>query len=455
MKYNNIFYRCLNGLFFVILVMSLYGCKKYLSAKSSKSLVIPNTLVDLQGLFDAYNFVNNTAVGAGMAAADEYSLNDNQYSGLSREEYRNMYIWADSNLFVTANNGWNYAYDNIYRANTVLENITNIQRDASNYKDWDNVKGQALFLRGRCFFEIAMIWAEAYDEKTSNVKLGIPLRLGTDFNVASVRSSVEESYNQIVSDLRSSIELLPVTPVHVYRASMPAACGELARVYLAMRKYDSAYYYTDKALGEFNMLLDYNSLDTNTTYPFTMFEGEAIYVTTLIGTFSPYNYVDSSIYNMFDKNDLRKQLFFTANSDGTQKFTGSYNKTFQMFGGIASDELYLMRAECSAKMGNTQAALDDINLLLKNRYKSGTYVVKSSNNVDTVLNFIRNERLKELVFRGLRWIDIKRFNKEGANITLRRIIADKVYTLPPNDLRYAMAIPQDIIDHSKIEQNPR
>jgi starch-binding outer membrane protein, SusD/RagB family len=66
---------------------------------------------------------------------------------------------------------------------------------------------------------------------------------------------------------------------------------------------------------------------------------------------------------------------------------------------------------------------------------------------------LRTERRKELTMRGLRWIDIKRLNKEGAGIVLKRLIGDKTYTLQPNDPRYALPLPADIILNTGMQQN--
>ena len=64
------------------------------------------------------------------------------------------------------------------------------------------------------------------------------------------------------------------------------------------------------------------------------------------------------------------------------------------------------------------------------------------------------ERRKELIFRGLRWIDIKRLNLEGANIEQRRFLDGKEYILEPNSNRYALPLPDDIIRLTWMEQNP-
>ncbi|MNN11424.1 SusD family protein [compost metagenome] len=75
---------------------------------------------------------------------------------------------------------------------------------------------------------------------------------------------------------------------------------------------------------------------------------------------------------------------------------------------------------------------------------------------DAIIAKILAERRKELVFRGLRWPDLKRLNiDERYKIQLKRIVDGKEYLLEPNSLKYVLLIPQDAIDEGKLEQNKR
>ena len=105
--------------------------------------------------------------------------------------------------------------------------------------------------------------------------------------------------------------------------------------------------------------------------------------------------------------------------------------------------------------GNVVNGLDDLNILLKNRFASTSFVPLSITDSQIALDTILAERRKELIYRELRWMDVKRLNKEGRNITLKKSVNGVGYTLPPNDLRFAVAIPEDIIARSRMQQNPR
>src|SRR5690606_32876395 len=132
--------------------------------------------------------------------------------GLSVEEDGRMYLWEKDGLFHEGTDHWLRPYRNVYYANTVLERIVDIPRDSKNQTQWDDIKGQALFLRARSFLSTVLIWSLAYDEQTASTDKGIPIRLTADYNVKSKRASVRESYDQVILDLKTAAELLPVTP---------------------------------------------------------------------------------------------------------------------------------------------------------------------------------------------------------------------------------------------------
>ena len=99
--------------------------------------------------------------------------------------------------------------------------------------------------------------------------------------------------------------------------------------------------------------------------------------------------------------------------------------------------------------------MTDLNNLLFQRWKTGTFVPRSASSSSDALNQVLTERRKELIFRGTRWSDLRRLNKEGYNITLQRTIQGQTFTLAPNSPLYVLPIPPDVIAQTGIAQNPR
>lgn len=431
------------------------SCKKYLDLKPDKTLKIPSTVEDLQAVLDFANIINTNGVSFDEASADNY-FNLQEVYDARPEESRLAYIWENENYLY--NNDWANVYRLVNKTNIVLDNLQTVTVETNQQLQYNNVKGSALFYRSNAFLQGTFIFCNAYDEQTASSDYGMALKLTSDTKWKTTRASLEQTYNQILGDLKESARLLPDHPVHPYRPSKAAAYALLARAYLSMRQYDSTYHYANLALQIKDDLLDYNSLSTSATYTFQLFNPEVIFHYH-VGTFnyltaaSSYALVDSLLYQSYDNNDLRKKVFFRSKPGG-YSFKGSYGNNYS-FVGIATDEVFLMRAEALARNGDAQAAMDDLNTLLQTRWVTGTFVPLEAADENEALDIILTERRKQLIFRSLRWMDIKRLNLEGANISLKRFINGKLYELPPNDKRFALALPSDIIDMTGIPQNPR
>lgn len=442
-----------------IATLFLASCKKYLDQKPDQSLVVPATLKDLQTLLDNNVKLNKNNPSWGLASDDDYFLPDDIYLNDMYPQEKMAYIWSNS-AYSKFPNDWAKIYNQIYVANVVLEGLENIQKDDSNTEVWNNVKGSALVFRAQAFLRAVTLFSKSYDKATAHEDLGVVLRLNSDFNEKSVRASVFDSYERIIEDLKEAAPSLPGYPLHVMRPSKPAAFSLLARTYLVMREYDSAWKYADLSLQIKSELLDYNDFNVTANFPFQRFNEEVIFHSTIgaygfSNAYPLYGKVDTALYASYDPNDLRKSIFFRLRTaPNIYSFKGMYSGEYDLFVGIANDEIYIIRAECYARKGNIDAAMADLNTLLSKRWVAGTFVPFSAGSVDEALSIILAERRKELIFRDLRWMDIKRLNKEGRNIILKRVINGQEYILPPNDSRYGLPLPTDIVNMTGIPQNP-
>ena len=455
-----------NRILYAILSLSvcfLFSCKKFLDKKPNSTLVVPSTLSDAQALLDNAATLNQQCTPSfGEASSDEYFLKLSDFNALSLS-LRSQYTW----LFyptIGTNNDWAYGYQPVYNANLALDLIKDISETVSNKDAWNNVRGSALFFRSYYFLWLLWDYAKAYDSSTADKDLGIVLRLTSDFNVPSVRASNQRCYQQVIADIKAAIPLLPDYPQHVFRPSKGAAYGLLARCYLSMRDYKDALLYADSCLQLNNQLIDLNGdkdmpSGISAAYPFKQFNKETVFYTEMNLCLSSLCYtaiharMDTALYNSFQPNDLRQQAYYSKSSDGYYLFKGSYAGSYYLFSGIATDEMYLTRAECYTRTGEVDKGATDLDSLMCKRYKTGTFQLPSELSPDNLLDTILEERKRELVMRGLRWQDIKRLNKENRNIILYRVENGETYNLQANAEHYALPLPQDLIDVTGLQQN--
>lgn len=447
------------------MIFGVIGCKKYLDYPFRNNVRIPTHLSDLQGLLDDAATMNENRTPSFMeTSSNDYFCLPERYAALG-DWAKQAYIWQPYDYRYP--NDWAICYHPIYVSNFCLEMSNKIEKTPANASSWDHVHGSALFFRSYYFLKLAWAYALAYDEASASADKGIVLRLTSNYNDPSVRSSVAETYKQIIKDAYLAASLLPNIPLHTFRPSKTAAYGLLARTYLSMRMYDSAYHYADLALAIKSDLIDYNgdpdlgALTIN--YPFKRFNKETVFYSEVNTTgtsalvLASRARVDSVLMDTYETNDLRRTAYFNKSGNYYQ-FKGSYTQTSRNFSGISIPELLLIRAECLARNAvngpdNLQKALIDLNTLLSKRYRTASFTPVTGDSREVVIDRILLERRKELFFRGLRWMDIKRLNKEGRNIVLKRLLNGTVYTLEPNASYYALPIPIDIIEVTGIPQN--
>jgi len=446
-----------------VLLVGLCSCKKnWLDAKPDQKLVVPETIKDFQALLDNIAIFNFGQSYLGELGSDDYYITTSLY--LSRAEvYQKVYTWSPGNIFQGASvPDWANYYNAVFYSNNVIEGLAKVSKEQAGEDTWNNLKGAAHFYRAYAFFSLAQLFCKPYTGNSANSDMGIVLRTNSNINAASTRSSVEQTYNQIVDDLSEAKNLLANTPLYNTRPSKQACFALLARVYLLLSDYDKAKNYADSSLQIKNSLIDFNTLSSTTNYPIPDYKSnqEIIFHSVLTNISLLPNdlgsgQVDTTLFKSYLDDDLRKTLFFNT-SNGRLFFRGSYNGPSYLFNGLATDEMYLIRAECFARKGDKDACLVDLNTLLKKRKKSATFVNVSANSASEALIKVLEERRKELCFRGIRWADLRRLNLENQfRKTLSKTINNQTFTLPPNDNRYAYPIPDDEVIYSHIANNDR
>ncbi len=428
------------------------ACDDFLDAKPELSLAIPEELSEFQAILDAEPRQMNYAPKIPLISSDEMLLGD---AALARMQHEDIcaYRW-EGDFYAIDDYGvdWTYGYQPIYYANVVLEGLSDFDPlNEAERKKVLELEAAARFYRAWSHFQLLQVYAPPYDPDDSN-QPGIPMRPSADINLATGIANQIEVYHFILEDLDLAYEALPEIADLKTRPSKWAVEAFRSRIYLQMQDYPAALEAGNRALAISDVLMDFRSLSPEGAYYFPRFNPEVIFhanQATTGYTFYREQWVDPALYSLYDSADLRKTVLFRQSRVvGRYNFVSRYSGDFQDWGGLAVDEVLLNRAEAAARTGREELALSDLNYLLERRYMSGFLPLALEGK--ELLSRILEERRKELVFRGIRWMDLRRLNQDpDFAITINRTIAGKEYKLLPGGAGYTTPIPD-----REIKNNP-
>jgi tetratricopeptide (TPR) repeat protein len=457
---------------FLAIQFVLSGCSKdFLDKKPASSIVVPKSINDLQALLENHYVMNNT-VGLAQVSCDDYVIPKvSDYLAIPDQVSRNAYVWnKDLYQGQTGIRDWNDLYKAVFYANNVLREL-----DLNQYSDVtarDRLKGWALFSRAYAFYSLVNNFSVVYNAQSADSDSGIPIRLDPGVDYVVGRGTVKDTYARILSDLEKAIPLLnPLVDItHPNRPTKPAVYALQARIYLYMGAYELAEEAATNCLNGNSKLIDFNTLDKAGAIPIGYVNDETLFYSSGVATYDALTYILSGprpytiapeIISSYAVSDLRLQIFFRKNDDNTYTNKVRYSAALTPFTGLTTAELCLIKAECLARRGETADAMDMLNRLLVKRWNpnatvpASPYVNMVAVDARDALNKILIERRKELVWRGLRWSDLKRLNREGRAISLTRVLNGVTYSLEPNSAKYTFPIPDDEIEMSEIIQNQR
>lgn len=190
-----------------------------------------------------------------MHRAGEYAGDNMMIRGSSTDAFYEFISFAR-----TPNNGrLSQFWDNGYKAIAQSSNIIKMIEEGQS-AEIDSKLGECYYIRGLMYFYLVRTYGRPYYQNPET-NLGVPIVNGTPENVLDMtlpdRSTVKETYEQILSDLKKAEELIAEGDNHI-KATKGAAQAMLSRVYLYMSgTYESpnaeyaqlAIDYADKVIG--------------------------------------------------------------------------------------------------------------------------------------------------------------------------------------------------------------
>jgi hypothetical protein len=371
----------------------------------------------------------------GEMLSDDSRMNENRLSPFGTLE---IYNGTTSIQIGTLRDMWRDCYTAISRANYVIDAIDNnekVQIDPTYNRNKNRIRGEALFIRALVHFELMRFWSMPYNtnnmSENQKEQSGIVLRLKPIKNLTDdfkqKRASIEECYNQIVSDLKESENSLSSAGIEKSSvvASADAARALLSRIYFYSGNYSECVNYSNQVInsGRYNLSdslqlyyaingnppsnmnetifgLQNISIDNSNVLPNWFFNRGGVVAFT----------VEPSIYDAIPTTDRRRSMFFPnriSRKYSSVLGTGSTQVSPNLIY-IRLAELYLNLAESQMMTGNVSEALTAYNRIRQRAYKNN-YVPETS--TAGLLDKIQNERRLELIFEGDRYLNLRRMGK--------------------------------------------
>lgn len=396
-----------------------------------------------------------------------------------------------SNFIAQSDNGmalylWRSPWVGIGQCNIVLTSLPNASNMTENIKN--RCMGEAYFLRAHYYYLLARLYG------------GVPLRL-QPYNpgepTAIARTTIEQTYEQIISDCKNAVGLLP--PKAEYsdedkgRACKDAAMTMLADIYLTLAPGQPGYYAdvvelcddiadlgydltTCKYEDNFNATINNGpeslfevQYSGSTEYDFWKTDNQASWLSTFMGPRNSdfvagcygWNLPTEEFVSQYEEGDKRKDL--TVFYEGCPEFDGkAYRKSYSNTGynvrkflvskKISPEyntnpnnfvvyryaDVLLKKAEALNELGHPDQAAVPLNLVRK---RAGLSEVSGLTQA-AMREKIIHERRMELAFEGHRWFDMIRLeNGDYAVRFLQSIGKSNV-----NKNRLLLPIPQTEMD---------
>lgn len=415
-----------------------------------------NAISAVSGLYSSMSTNATSLIGSGTTIFGGLSSDElHNASSITYDDFFNNALTSSTSALEL--NIWTPAYNYIYQANSIIEGVDNSV--SLGVATRNQVKGEALFIRAFCYFYLVNFFGD------------VPLVLSTDYqaNAMLARNPTSKIYEQIITDLKASEQLLTVNypSNNRGRINLYTSASLLARVYLYQKDWNNA-----EAQSSLVINASTYSLVNNPDSVFLSSSKEAIWqlipvpatANTTEGTnFIPGNNtvpnyeLTAALLKSFSASDKRKQRWTKTISLAGSVFIYPFKYKARTTAGASVSECYVMmrlaeqfliRAEAKAQKNNLSTAIQDIDKIRQRAGITLLSIINPNMNQKALIDSIAVERKREFFAEwGHRWFDLKRTDQANSVLVTLKSSWQSTDTLYP--------IPQtQILRNPSLMQNP-
>lgn len=334
---------------------------------------------------------------------------------------------------------YEHNYYCIVNCNNVINNIDNILiANEDEQKKADNIKGTAYLIRAICYHTLAVRFAKDYEPETASSDLGLPIVLNVDPNAKPSRATLEQTYQQIKSDIAEARRLINVEgEANAIYLTKDVVDALEARVDLYMHNYAEAISLSETLINKYPLATTTDALsglflnDEGTELIYKVFSSidertnelpYYLYWNTTTESYGPDFIPSQWVIDLYEDTDIRKSAYFIQDHvdcgdksaddiymlnkyPGNPALKTTTYEYYNMAKLFCAAEFYLIAAESAYRNNDENAALKYLNGL---REKRGASILNVSG--DDLFTSIKEEWIREFIGEGMRLNDLKRWH---------------------------------------------
>jgi len=406
-------------LFLIVLPAALESCNKILNASP------PTIEIGITAAFDdsvsavaavtgVYTLINGNGefIGGGLSYFPARSADEVIYHGFTDFFALDSLPTDNADVY----DMWLEGFQNLAWINTNIDGLRPAKKISTFLQR--QLLGESLFCRAFVYFYLVNLWGDA-----------VPLITTADVGATRDAKSVprQQIYTQIEADLLEAQSLLsdPYPSMGRVRPNRMAATALLARVYLYLDKYNDALLQANTVINSnlYSPLPPLSSVFLATSQEAIWQLLPPSYQGHLqpVGEAALYHQSKSSLTPQllaaFEPGDLRRRFWVADNVYEGSAYTipAKYKRLGSGIDSLPDEyycilrlaEQYLIRAEANARLGQTAAAITDLNVI---RTRAGLPALASTLSQPESIAAIEHERRVELFTEwGHRWLDLQRW----------------------------------------------
>jgi hypothetical protein len=477
----------IKSILFLVMMLGFVSCEEEFLEVTPKGRLILETTADYDLALTNLNFIN-IDYGFGISASqvimgDEIVAYKPYFDGTTLRHQR--FFRYEGDVYQPDEDALEMGslMTNIYAYNAIINGVLNSTEGTDQQKR--SLQAEAMSGRAWTYFLLIQYYGKPYNPSTAASDAGYPIVTDADVTLSEFkRGTVQQVYDFIIKDLTEAIPSLPSESTSRVRMTKAAAEGILGKIYVFMGSFNEALPHLNASIAGLSSgsiplgLHNYNDTFApdgefqpitifGPTYPILPNDKEIVFGKQFVNSNTFFNnefVLSPNASALFGSSDLRLNFyspsaFFAENYPAGMLRRVSPSNT-QI--GVIVPDLYLLRAECKARLNDLAGAVSDVETLRKNRMPVTDMAVPSAvaGNQQSLVRFILEERIREFAVQGYRWFDMRRLSVDPIyrqTINFNHVLYDAdgtvIETYPLEEDRFVLKFPQKVINQNPGMEN--